>query len=148
MHKNSLNTAARDRRGALQSLKIKGSTQGIAIVNQLKATEDAASVTDCRRERKAPVSAATMNDMFERLRSKGVEFTSRERGLQEGRTNATLTFYGNSATFYNHQETTKIRMRVRYYVDYARDAEGVISDVKRSKKTATEGFLELKVKTP
>jgi len=153
------NTAARDDPGALAPIRILPRKMvvgpdgvhvdegGVALVRRLKATESLASVTDCRRERKAPVPASTLEEMLASLEEQGVGLKAREGG-GAGRANATLTYYGAAAAFENHQENTKIRMRIRYYVDYARDGSGAITDVRRAAKTSTSGYLELKVKTP
>ena len=113
---------------------------------QTKKTND---ITGKRRERKSVLPKETWADVQGQLEARGIHLESREKpGEADGRTKATVTYYGTSAVFYNHQVRTKIRMRIRYYVSYEKSNDGTISNVRREGATKDKGFLELKVKSP
>lgn len=113
---------------------------------QTKKTND---ITGKRRERKSVLPKETWADVQEQLQVRGIQLESREKpGEADGRTKATVTYYGTSAVFYNHQVRTKIRMRIRYYASYEKSDDGIISNVRREGSTKDKGFLELKVKSP
>ena len=141
-------TSARDNHRVMKRHVINRPNEGVALVRALKVTEKGDSVTDCRRERKSVIPEAKWQKVIEDLKGFGVELQARDNPIAAGRTGATLTYYGTSAVFLNHQVKTKIRMRIRYYVDYVRAGNEAPTDVHRSDKTLHEGFLEIKIKTP
>ena len=100
-----------------------------------------------------------LTQILDDLKSQNIEFKLRENKAQsvpvfQQQTavesfSGTLTYYGKAATFNNHLDTTKIRMRVRYYIEGVADPEsGEKFDVQRARKTAETGFIELKIKNP
>lgn len=142
------NTAARDDYRLLGAVRLRRPLEGIHWVALLKATEEKASVTDCRRERKSPIRVTTFDAAIEALKARGIELRRREANSDQGRVDTTLTYYGSAATFYNHQTQTKIRMRIRFYLSHGLGANGEKVDVRRAPSTSSSGFLELKVKNP
>lgn len=144
-------TALKDPR-EMRKLILGQSRVGLDIVQALQsstASKKKVDVTGKRRERKSVLPQNVWGEVQQQLKDEGIELVNREKGgAAEGRTRATLTYYGTSAMFYNHQVKTKIRMRIRYYLSYVRQADGEITDVQREGATQTNGFLELKVKSP
>ena len=126
-----------------------GFVKSLQIANEISQKNKTNDVTGKRRERKSVLPKETWNTVESELLARGIRLESREKGGQsDGRINATLTYYGTSAVFYNHQVRTKIRMRIRYYVSYEKTTTGTIFNVRREGATKDKGFLELKVKSP
>lgn len=142
---------------ALAQIPIRRPVDGARLVASLKAAATQGSVTEYRREQKAPVSVAQFQAILDALAAQGIVFRPRESAKTSGSTcsdqsptfSGTLTYYGNAATFNNHDDKTKIRMRIRYYIEGNTDSStGEIQNVRRSKITEKLGFVELKVKNP
>ncbi|CAB9524537.1 expressed unknown protein [Seminavis robusta] len=148
------NTKAQTNPGDMGKLIIAESRVGLGFVQALQAATQTKQkktndITGKRRERKSVIPQDTWTQVQQKLQDQGIQLVSREKGgVGEGRTKATLTYYGTSAVFYNHQVKTKIRMRIRYYLSYIRKEDGSIVDVQREGATKNKGFLELKVKSP
>lgn len=137
---------------AIRKLVLGQARVGLNMVNALQAStvsKKKVDVTGKRRERKSVLPQNIWGEVQQQLREEGIELVNREKaGAAEGRTRATMTYYGTSAVFYNHQVRTKIRMRIRYYLSYVKLADGTLTDVQREGATQNMGFLELKVKSP
>lgn len=144
------------RPNALKQIRIPRPVDGARLVAQLKSAATEGSVTEYRREQKAPVSRQQFETVLNALSREGITFEPREVKASKCEEQAdplrfrgTLTYYGKAAVFNNHDDRTKIRMRIRYYVEGTTDAQtGKVSTVKRAKITGTVGFVELKIKNP
>lgn len=151
-----LDQAITDKR-ALQQLIIRRSGEGIQLVSALKSCAEKASVTDCRQEQKAPLKIQKFNGIMRNLAAQGIAFKLREDHQETANTEqtqgkkfqGTLTYYGCAATFNNHLSKTKIRMRVRFYINGTINSQtNQMEQVRRSTQTATGGFVEIKIKNP
>ena len=146
------NATALEEPRALRKLVLPKPREGLDFVRALQeATESKKTndITGKRRERKSVLPKETWATVEEELQARGIRLESREKpGAADGRIKATLTYYGTSAVFFNHQVRTKIRMRIRYYVSYEKTVDGTIFNVRREGATKDKGFLELKVKSP
>jgi len=153
------NTSARDDTTKISKDILPEPRIGLGIVHALagskhqnKNNETAIDVTGQRRERKSVLPMQSWTRVEGLLAEQGIHLENREK--QEGgsvatsRTRSTLTYYGTSLVFYNHQVKTKIRMRIRYYLSYIKNEDGTIAAVQREGATKDKGFLELKVKSP
>ena len=146
------NDAALTETRDMRKLFIGQARVGLDMVNSLQASaasKKKVDVTGMRRERKSVLPQHIWGQVEQELSKEGIQLVNREKaGAAEGRTRATLTYYGTSAVFFNHQVRTKIRMRIRYYLSYVRQPDGTLTDVQREGATKEKGFLELKVKSP
>lgn len=147
------NTIADEDPRELRKLIIAEPRVGLRFIQLLQEASEGQKktidVTGKRRERKSVLDASVWEKAQSELMDKGIILESREKGeASSDRARATLTYYGSSAVFFNHQVKTKLRMRIRYYLSYTRTSEGKIVDVQREGVTKDKGFLELKVKSP
>ncbi len=142
----------------LKQIVIKRQAEGQELVDLLKATvpKKNANATTYRKEQKGPVHQKGVEDAFKQLSKAGITFTSRESKKKNIDLDAanpafqgTFTYYGKAAKYDNRGDITKIRMRIRYYIEGQSDKEtGQAFDVKRSSKTDQAGYVELKIKNP
>lgn len=129
---------------------------GKKIVSDLRTASGKGNTTSNRKERKAVLLRSDWDRILNDLRSYPVRnipggkilFEARDTDQIPGRTNATVTYYGLAGKFYHHGVTTKMRMRVRFYVSYQETYEGRIHQVQRADSTKDGGMLELKIKNP
>ncbi len=158
-----INRAAKEDKKALSTITIPTDV-GIERVNALKASMRSSGsgggITGARREQKTVLDQSILIGIMDKLKDNGIVLRSREKKAHETTANergrggayewqaTSLTYYGTAARFYNHQENTKIRMRIRFYLRHQKDNEGDIIQIERSKPTQQSGFLEIKIKSP
>lgn len=142
----------------LKQIYIKRPKAGQQLVKNLKNTlpPGSASATAYRKEQKGPVWQRDADEAFKSLSDHNITFESRESKKykdEKSESNpdfkGTFTYYGKAAKFYNSGDTTKIRMRIRYYIQGMSDGgTGEAVAVQRSKITRDVGYVELKIKNP
>ena len=141
--------------GQRSSFRIRSLT-GRGLIESLRVASGKGTTTSNRKEKKAVLSEESWRQIqadldsvpVVREKQKGIRFCAREKTEGGGRISATITYYGMSANFYNHGITSKLRMRVRFYVSYKLSPDGHIKDFQRSELTRDRGMLELKIKNP
>jgi hypothetical protein len=132
------------------------SNTGREIVRSLQHSLKSKDTTSCRKEQKAVVDQKLWSEIqhiflhpkksgFFQYQAPSITLESRDK-LPPGGANGTFTFYGEGIKFMNQGVSTKIRMRVRFYLAlFEKDGEII---VERSSKTKDRGFLEIKIKNP
>jgi hypothetical protein len=125
---------------------------GQSIIQKLKESSEEKNNTTERVEQKAVLTQeqlAVMMDTLRRGHPKGgvppIEFTPRDYPAEPGMLNGTFTIYGRAAAFKNFGNIkTKIRIRIRTYLNVSSD----FKVVERTKKMSDKAFLEIKIKNP
>ncbi len=126
------------------------------------------STTSCRKEQKSVIHKSLFPLLVKKLDDKSIKLHSRDNHPSGGR-NITLTFYGKKAVFENDGVKTKIRFRIRFYLqrieshnsqsdsstkeiddDLFDEISGTISNKKILRSIITDklGFIEIKIKNP
>lgn len=142
----------------VRGIRIGSTLLGKEIIQQLKSTEAASNTTTQRKERKSVISSDSLAEILshmgiaegeahpvEIIDGSILEFKKRDAQSKAGFRNGTFTIYGRAAEFQNDGNLkTKIRMRVRVYMDVSEDMSTFI----RSKTMKDWAHLEIKIKNP
>ncbi|MEO7162238.1 MAG: hypothetical protein ABI041_04915, partial [Bdellovibrionia bacterium] len=141
-----------------QGIRIESTQVGKEIIQQLKSTDGASNTTSQRKEHKSVISYSTLEEIMSRVGVEEsisrpiqvadghiLEFKKRDVQKKDGFQNGTFTIYGRAAVFQNDGNLkTKIRLRVRIYLDVSED----FSKVERSGEMDDRVYLEIKIKNP
>lgn len=125
---------------------------GQALVERLKRSLKEENNTSARVEQKSVLPEELFSQILQKLRTGDpqlkvppIDLKRRDLPSKEGMLNGTFTIYGRAVSFKNWGNIkTKIRIRIRTYLDIAPD----YTDIQRTEKMRDKVFLEIKIKNP